>query len=156
MFNEANSKDDTPIFVDLCEKMSGWNDYYFPSQFLGMGAMLALRAEIKVAAMKAGFKLSICGSKNAKHAGKYVDYSMQCSCHHNRVYEKHDYDPVPNDERKYKKHKSENTTYTWRALDKNYKCGFTFYVHLMKESTASFRTDNGGNNDYSYIKFKCD
>ena len=156
MFNEANSKDDTPIFVDLCEKMSGWNDYYFPSRFLGMGAMLALRAEIKVAAMKAGFKLSICGSKNAKHAGKYVDYSMQCSCHHNRVYEKHDYDPVPDDERKYKKHKSENTTYTWRALDKNYKCGFTFYVHLMKESTASFRTDNGGNNDYSYIKFKCD
>ena len=61
LFNEADSKHNPPKFVDLCEKMSGWKDYYFPPCFLEMGAILALRAEIKVAAMKAGFKLSIRG-----------------------------------------------------------------------------------------------
>ena len=77
IFNEADSKHDPPKFVDLCEKMTGWKDYYFPIRFLGMGAMKQLRTELKVAAMKAGFKLSICGSKSNKKSGKFVDYSMQ-------------------------------------------------------------------------------
>ena len=148
LFNEADSKHDTPRFVDLCEKMAGRNDYYFPSRFLGLSSMMALRAEIKVAALKAGFKLSIRGSKSNKSCGKYVEYTMQCSCHHSRVYEKSPYVPVPENERKYKKHKNDNRTFTWRAANKQMKCGFTFNVHLMKQSTIHFKTDYGGN---SYI-----
>ena len=76
LFNEADSKHDTPRFVDLCEKMAGWNDYYFLPRFLGLSSTMELRAKIKVAALKAGFKLSTRGSKSDKGSGKYIEYTM--------------------------------------------------------------------------------
>ena len=119
--------------------------------------MMALRAEIKVAALKAGFKLSIRGSKSDKGCGKYVEYTMQCSCHHSRVYEKSPYVPVPENERKYKKHKNDNRTFTWRAANKQMKCGFTFNVRLTKQSTIDFKTNYGGNIYLTWLIFlhKC-
>jgi hypothetical protein len=112
--------------IDLCEELvhSAKKDYMFPDHFVGVDARLPLTVQLKIAALKSGFKLNIYSSKlkydpNGDHdVVKPRAIRQMLCCSRYRVFQ----------ERSNKT--TANRTTTKRAIKGDDCCSFIFTIYM--------------------------